>query len=129
MVTGAGPQENVITPPAATAATTACEVQPAGVPSPMIRLGFEVSSALASPGIAAFPAGFPYCAGGAGCGAGEVVVAGGGAEVVAETDGGTDVSVDGSAGRATLVPGVVVAQPLTKTSTASTIEGPRMGGP
>jgi hypothetical protein len=35
IVTGLGPQENVITPPAATAATTAEDVHPAGLPSPM----------------------------------------------------------------------------------------------
>jgi hypothetical protein len=35
MVTGRGPHENVITPPAATARTTACEVQLAGVPWPI----------------------------------------------------------------------------------------------
>jgi hypothetical protein len=34
MVTGLAPQENVITPPAATAATTARDVQLAAVPSP-----------------------------------------------------------------------------------------------
>jgi hypothetical protein len=39
MVTGLGPQENVIMPPAATAATTACDVQLAAVPFPMTRVG------------------------------------------------------------------------------------------
>jgi hypothetical protein len=34
MVTGRGPQENAITPPSATAWTTACDVQLPGVPSP-----------------------------------------------------------------------------------------------
>src|ERR1700678_3522366 len=34
MVTGRGPQENAITPPAATAWTTACDVQLPGAPSP-----------------------------------------------------------------------------------------------
>jgi hypothetical protein len=34
MVTGRGPQENAITPPAATAWTTACDVQLPGVPWP-----------------------------------------------------------------------------------------------
>ena len=34
MVTGRGPQENAITPPAATARTTACDVQLPGVPWP-----------------------------------------------------------------------------------------------
>ena len=41
MVTGPGPQEKVIMPPAATAATTACDVQLAAVPSPMTRAGTE----------------------------------------------------------------------------------------
>src|ERR1022692_4039769 len=41
MVTGSGPQEKVIMPPAATAATTACDVQLAAVPSPMTRAGTE----------------------------------------------------------------------------------------
>ncbi|MEZ5297282.1 MAG: hypothetical protein R2697_13680 [Ilumatobacteraceae bacterium] len=35
MVTGSGPQSKVITPPAATAFTTACDVQLAGVPVPI----------------------------------------------------------------------------------------------
>jgi hypothetical protein len=39
MVTGRGPQENVITPPAATARITACEVQLAGVPWPITWSG------------------------------------------------------------------------------------------
>ena len=34
IVTGSGPQLNVMTPPAATAVTTAADVQLAGVPSP-----------------------------------------------------------------------------------------------
>jgi hypothetical protein len=35
IVTGFGPQENVITPPDATASTTAWDVQLAGVPFPI----------------------------------------------------------------------------------------------
>jgi hypothetical protein len=57
--TGAGPQLKVITPPLATAATTAAEVQPAGVPVPMIVVGFEVSAACPAAGIAAWPLGLP----------------------------------------------------------------------
>ncbi|SER18340.1 hypothetical protein SAMN05216188_108239 [Lentzea xinjiangensis] len=53
MVSGFGPQSNVMTPPAATASTTACEVQAAGVPVPITRVGLEVSSAAASGGTAA----------------------------------------------------------------------------
>ena len=50
MVTGAGPQEKVMMPPAATAATTAADVQLAGVPLPMTRVGCEVSTACAAGG-------------------------------------------------------------------------------
>ena len=50
IVTGSGPQSNVITPPAATAATTASEVQLAGVPVPMTRSGFAVLTGSASGG-------------------------------------------------------------------------------
>ena len=57
MVTGAGPHENVMTPPAATAATTAADVHEAGVPSPMTRVGCDVSSAIASAGTLAWPSG------------------------------------------------------------------------
>jgi len=46
-------------PPLATAATTAAEVQLAGVPRPTTRLGWEVSTARASAGMAARPAGLP----------------------------------------------------------------------
>jgi hypothetical protein len=59
MVTGAGPQLNVMIPPAATAATTALDVQLAGVPLPIRRVGWEVSTALASAGTLARPAGLP----------------------------------------------------------------------
>ena len=52
IVTGAGPQSNVITPPAATAATTAAEVQPAGAPEPTTRSGCEVSTPRESIGAA-----------------------------------------------------------------------------
>jgi len=59
IVTGAGPQLNVMTPPAATAATTAAEVQLAALPSPTTRFGCPTSTACPSAGTAAFPAGFP----------------------------------------------------------------------
>jgi hypothetical protein len=39
IVTGLGPQLNVMTPPSATAWTTAAEVQLAGVPFPMMWFG------------------------------------------------------------------------------------------
>nr|BFE71777.1 hypothetical protein GCM10020092_050780 [Actinoplanes digitatis] len=59
IVTGAGPQSKVILPPAATALTTAAEVQLAGVPVPTTRSGLLVSTAFASAGTAALPAGLP----------------------------------------------------------------------
>jgi hypothetical protein len=59
MVTGAGPQSKVMTPPRATASTTAAEVQVAGVPSPTTWSGCEVSVARASAGTGAWPSGLP----------------------------------------------------------------------
>src|SRR5262249_37330210 len=59
MTTGWGPRENVMPPRGATAATTASEVQLAGVPLPITRVGCEVSTARASAGTAARPFGFP----------------------------------------------------------------------
>jgi hypothetical protein len=44
MVTGFGPQENRMIPPARTAATTAAEVQLAAVPRPTTRLGWALST-------------------------------------------------------------------------------------
>src|SRR6185312_6587059 len=76
IVTGARPQSNVITPPAATAATTAAEVQPAGEPDPTTRSGCEVSTPRVSTGAAA-PPGF----------AAGVVVRGAGASVPADGSG------------------------------------------
>src|SRR5262245_38315365 len=59
MVTGLGPQSKVMIPPAATASTTAPEVQPAGLPLPMTRSGCDVSTARASAGTPAPPRGLP----------------------------------------------------------------------
>src|SRR5690349_20562183 len=59
MVTGAVPQLNVMIPPAATALTTAAEVQLAAVPVPITRVGCEVSTGPASPGTDAPPPGLP----------------------------------------------------------------------
>jgi hypothetical protein len=78
MVTGRGPQEKVITPPAATAATTAFDVQLAAVPSPMTRVGWEVSTGRPAGGTYAWPAGLPAAGSrtgrgdGLGLGAGEL---------------------------------------------------------
>jgi hypothetical protein len=59
IVTGSGPQSKVMIPPWATALTTAAEVQPAGVPLPMVRFGLLVSTARAAAGIAAPPEELP----------------------------------------------------------------------
>ncbi|BCJ72578.1 hypothetical protein CS0771_21220 [Catellatospora sp. IY07-71] len=59
MVSGSGPQSNVMIPPAATAATTALDVQLAGVPFPITRVGFVVFTARASAGTTALPFGLP----------------------------------------------------------------------
>ena len=59
MVTGFGPQLNVITPPLATALTTAAEVQLEGVPLPMTRSGWLVFTARAARGTNTRPFGLP----------------------------------------------------------------------
>src|SRR5262245_22703672 len=64
MVTGAGPQLNVITPPALTAATNAADVQPAGVPWPITWFGCATLAARAAAGIVAVPLGLPATSGG-----------------------------------------------------------------
>ncbi|GAA4974642.1 hypothetical protein GCM10025331_81230 [Actinoplanes utahensis] len=80
IVTGDGPQSKVMTPPAATAFTTAAEVQLAGVPSPIVRSGRLVSTALAAAGTAARPDALP--------GRGSFLTAGG----LAVADTGADVA-------------------------------------
>jgi len=62
IVTGFGPHLKVIFPPLATAETTASEVQLAGVPVPMTRVGLEVLTARPAAGTFAFPFGFPAVA-------------------------------------------------------------------
>src|SRR6516164_2528019 len=59
IVTGMAPQSKVITPPLATAATTAADVQLAAVPLPITWSGWEVSTGRAAAGIGAPPPGFP----------------------------------------------------------------------
>jgi hypothetical protein len=59
MVTGFGPHLNVMTPPLATALTTAAEVQPAGVPLPMTWFGWLVFTGPAACGTNACPSGLP----------------------------------------------------------------------
>ena len=59
MVTGSGPQSNVMTPPCATAATNASPVQLAAVPVPTTVVGLDTSSGCASAGTAQWPSGLP----------------------------------------------------------------------
>ena len=59
IVTGSGPQSKVMMPPSATACTTAADVHPAGVPSPITWSGWLVSTAWAATGTAARPSGLP----------------------------------------------------------------------
>jgi hypothetical protein len=59
MVTGAGPQSNVMIPPAATALTTADDVQLEGVPLPTVRVGWLVSTARPAAGTVACPPALP----------------------------------------------------------------------
>ena len=87
MVTGAGPQLNVMIPPAATAFTTAAEVQPRGVPSPTTWSGLLVFTALASAGTTACPAGLP------GRGSAGILDAGGDGD--GDADGGAAGDGDG----------------------------------
>src|SRR5689334_9237560 len=68
MVTGSAPQSKVMTPPFATAATTASPVQLAALPSPITVVGLDTSSACPSAGTVACPSGLP--AAGPSCGAG-----------------------------------------------------------
>jgi len=90
-------------PPAATAETTASEVQLAGVPVPTTRVGWEVSTAAPSAGTGADPPGLPAGGfvvpgrpdpvGGAGGDVVGVVVTGGGAAVVVAWPGGVGAAV------------------------------------
>src|ERR1700733_1360507 len=66
MVTGFGPQLNVMMPPRATALTTAAEVQPAGVPLPMTWLRWLVFTAAPACATLAWPSGLPNAGGGGG---------------------------------------------------------------
>src|SRR4051812_8097756 len=91
IVTGAGPQLKVMMPPAATAFTTAEEVQLAAVPLPIVRVGWLVSTARAALGIEACPAGLP----GLGRSLGATGLDGAGVALTlgdAEVDGATDPS-------------------------------------
>jgi hypothetical protein len=59
IVTGFGPQSNVMMPPAPTAATTAADVQLAGVPCPITWSGAVVATAWPACGTLPWPAGLP----------------------------------------------------------------------
>ncbi|BFU43101.1 hypothetical protein KRMM14A1004_13380 [Krasilnikovia sp. MM14-A1004] len=119
IVTGSGPQSNVITPPAATARTTAAEVQLAGVPVPTTRSGRLVSTARPAAGTAALPAGLP----GAGPAAFRAVADGeafGAAAVAAgavRVEGGADDAVTTAGGSGS------GAQPA---ATVATVRSPRV---
>lgn len=69
-------------PPVATAATTAAEVHPAGVPSPTTVVGFEVSAPPSTPPSAGLPTG----------------PAGGAAPVGAGSTGAVPIGVVGATG-------------------------------
>lgn len=95
IVTGAAPQENVITPPAATAETTAADVQLAAVPLPTTCVGCDVFTGLPCAGTLAWPFGLPACGSVAGAcfgGGGFFVVDVGGGVVV----GACEVTVAGA---------------------------------
>ena len=104
IVTGAGPHANVMTPPCATASTTAADVQLAAVPSPTTRSGCDVSTACASGGTGAVPSGLP-AGGGGGGGGGSVGGGAGGAVVVGEA---VVVLASASGGRSSLGQRLVV---------------------
>jgi hypothetical protein len=100
MVTGAGPQSNVMMPPAATAFTTASDVQLDGVPLPITRVGRRVSSAFASSGTRAVPPGLP------GSGNRRVIgFAGGDTDGTAEAGGRAGIEEAGGAAEAATTDG------------------------
>jgi hypothetical protein len=117
MVTGAGPQENVMIPPAATAETTAAEVQLAGVPLPTTRLGCVVSTALASAGTVAWPFGLPAFSTGAPLGFADGLGEGG-ALGVGLAAGLTVAGGVAAAARQSAVP-VAEAQPLSRVASSN----------
>jgi hypothetical protein len=57
IVTGSGPQSNVMTPPVATASTNRSPVQLSCVPVPTTVVGLDTSSARPSGGTVAWPSG------------------------------------------------------------------------
>jgi hypothetical protein len=123
IVTGAGPQSKVITPPAATAATTAAEVQLAGVPLPITRSGSLVSTARASAGTAAPPPGLPGLGSALGFfdavgdGDGDADLAGGEEGATVASTAGADTGVAGGGASFSPHPARVKAQ-VTDSTTA-----------
>jgi hypothetical protein len=119
IVTGAGPQSKVITPPAATAFTTAAEVQLAGVPVPMTRSGLRVSAALASAGTVALPLGLPGLGNAAGFG--EVLARGGaeGAGADAVASGAAEVATGGDGAVAGAAASLWEPQPVSTSAQVS----------
>src|SRR5689334_21515203 len=93
MVTGAGPQLNVMMPPAATAFTTAADVQLAGVPLPTLRVGWLVSTARPADGTVACPFGLPGL--GSSLGGVDVRDGDGFADADADGEGAADASTEG----------------------------------
>jgi hypothetical protein len=111
---------NVMIPPAATAATTACEVQPAGVPVPITLVGCEVSAACACAGTAARPFGLPAEPTGA---------VAGGALWRAGTGSGFAFGIGGATGRRVARPAGCRGSPAVGgTVVAATATGPAGAG-
>jgi hypothetical protein len=108
MVTGLGPQENVITPPAATASTTAWDVQLAALPSPITWSGWAMLTGWPAAGTAAIPV--PLLAGACDGAAGALVL---GAGTCATVGGPTRCGPSAAswAGRADEVAGRAAADP------------------
>src|SRR3954454_8358790 len=105
IVTGAGPQSNVMIPPAATALTTAAEVRLDGVPWPITWSALLVSTPRASAGTLPCPFGFPgrgsSFTAGLGFGLGFGVGDADGAGEAAASDSGAAASVSTPAGAST----------------------------
>src|SRR5437763_11018894 len=117
IVTGAGPQLNVMIPPAATALTTAAEVQLAPVPVPTTWSGWPVSTGRASAGTVAWPLGLPACSGGA---AGGVL---GDGLALGPADGGPADASGDALPAVHRVDGAGAAQPATRSATAMATPG------
>ncbi|WP_370383403.1 hypothetical protein [Catenulispora sp. GAS73] len=116
ITTGAAPHEKVMTPPLATAATTAAEVQLAGLPSPTTVVGCDVSTACAAAGTGAWPSGLPNAAGAATTEVAAVDGAEDGPEDLALVFDGAEEAEDGD------TRGVVAAAPVVGVGDAAVAE-------